>query len=115
MTRNTATAERFNGTWRIIESEMWDRDALDLVAPASLTFEEEDTGRMKFIAVDPWIDYRAGEREGLPAVEFSFRGTDEGDEVCGRAWAVLKGNRLRGRRSGDGAFTYRGIRPKVSS
>ena len=87
----------FIGRWRIIETEMWDRDALDLVAPASLTFQKNRTGTMKFIAVSVWIDYRIGQRDGKPAVEFSFQGQDEGDPICGRAWAVLEGSQLRGR------------------
>jgi len=103
-----AKAQDFIGKWRILETEVWDRDALDLVAPASLSFEKDSMGQLKFIAVEAWIDYRVGEREGLPAVEFSFQGWDEGDQVSGRAWAVLDGNKLRGRlyfhRGDDSSF-----------
>ena len=42
------------------------------------------------------MDYRPGERDGLPAIEFSFDGTDEGDRISGRGWAVLA-DTLRGR------------------
>lgn len=77
--------------------DTWDRAALDLAGPATLTISRGGEGRMGFIAVELWIDYRIASRDGLPTIEFSFQGFDEGDEVCGRAWAVLEGNRLRGR------------------
>jgi hypothetical protein len=85
------------GNWSIVEMELWDREALDLVAPAILTINKDGQGRMAFIAVDVHIDYRIVVRDGLPAIEFSFQGIDEGDEVTGRAWGVLEGERLRGR------------------
>lgn len=97
MSQKDNSVTEFVGKWRILETEMWDRGALDLVVPASLTFEKDNTGRMRFIAVEVWTDYRVGQRDGLAAVEFSFQGQDEGDEVCGRGWAVLDGNQLRGR------------------
>ena len=107
-TYDMANAQDFIGKWRIIGTEAWDRDALDLVAPASLSFEKDNMGQLKFIAVEAWIDYRVGEREGLPAVEFSFEGLDERDRVSGRAWAVLDGKQLRGRvyfhRGDDSSF-----------
>ena len=77
--------------------DTWDRDALDLVGPATLTISKGGEGRMKFIAVELWIDYRIVTRDGLSGIEFSFQGFDEGDEVSGRAWAILEGDRLRGR------------------
>ena len=85
------------GKWRIVEMDTWGRDMLDLVEPASLTFTKDGGGTMKFIAVELWIDYRIVTRDGLPAVEFSFQGYDERDEVSGRAWAILEADRLRGR------------------
>jgi hypothetical protein len=87
----------FIGTWRIVEMEVWDREALDLVAPATLIIGKNRQGRIAFIAVEAHIDYHVLLRDGLPAIEFSFQGSDEGDEVTGRAWAVLEGERLRGR------------------
>jgi hypothetical protein len=90
-------AKDFLGNWRIVEMELWDRDVLHMVEPASLTLAKDNQGRIAFIAVEAWVDYRVVLREGLPAIEFSFQGTDEGDEISGRAWAVLEGERLRGR------------------
>ena len=87
----------FVGRWSIVEMELWDREALDLVAPAILSIDKNRQGRLSFIAVEADFDYRVIERDGLPGIEFSFQGNDEGDEVCGRGWAVLKGSRLQGR------------------
>lgn len=87
----------FLGNWRIVETELWDLDDLDLVTPATITLNQNDQGHIAFIAVEGELDYRVLIRDGLPAIEFSFEGFDEGDEVMGRGWAVLDGERLRGR------------------
>ena len=86
------------GTWRIIETELWDPDDLNLVCPAFIEFGSDETGRFAFVAVEGDIDYRDGARDGHPAVEFSWDGIDEGDPVSGRGWAALGGDGLlRGR------------------
>jgi hypothetical protein len=87
----------FLGNWRIVETELWDLEDLDLVTPATLSLNPNHQGRIAFIAVEGQVDYRVVVRDGLPAIEFSFEGFDEGDEVMGRGWAVLEGERLRGR------------------
>jgi hypothetical protein len=87
----------FLGKWRIIETEVWDREALDLVAPAMLSLKPKGVGQVAFIAIEAQLDYRVVMRDGLPGIEFSFQGFDEGDEVTGRGWAILQGEQLRGR------------------
>lgn len=67
----------------------WDRDAIDLVAPGYLEFARGGTGQFGFIAVRGWLDCRPVERDGRPGVEFTWEGSDEGDQVSGRGWAVL--------------------------
>jgi hypothetical protein len=52
---------------------------------------------MALIAIEAGLDYRVVVRDGLPGIEFSFHGFDEGDEVIGRGWAVMEGEQLRGR------------------
>ena len=44
------------------------------------------------------LDYRIGQRDGKPAVEFSWDGGDaaDGTPLTGRGWAVLEGNALHG-------------------
>lgn len=43
----------FLGRWRIVETAVWARDALDLVVPAHITFGSDGLGEMEFIAVGP--------------------------------------------------------------
>lgn len=77
------------GRWRIVEMDMWDRDAIDLVGPGFIEFADGGAGQFGFIAVRGWMDCRTTERDGRPLVEFSWEGEDEGDPVGGRGWAVL--------------------------
>jgi hypothetical protein len=77
------------GMWRIVKMDLWDREAIDLVGPGFMEFGEDGTGQFGFIAVRGWMDCRPGERDGRDSVEFSWQGDDEGDEACGRGWAVL--------------------------
>jgi hypothetical protein len=88
------TPKTFLGTWRIVETEMWGRDALDLVVPAHMTFTDDGLGHFQMIAVQGGIDPRFdGDR-----VEFSWVGDDEGTETNGRGWADIgKDGKLRGR------------------
>ena len=78
-----------NGRWRIMEMDLWDQGAIDLVVPGFIEFGDDGTGEFGFIAVQGWMDCRPGERDGRGSVEFSWQGDDEGDEVSGRGWAVL--------------------------
>jgi hypothetical protein len=85
------------GQWRIVDMELWSTDDLDLLGPANLTFERSGLGTKRFLAIEADLDYRVVQRDGLPAVEFSFEGHDEGDRVSGRGWALLEEGELRGR------------------
>lgn len=80
---------RLTGRWRIVEMDMWDRDAIDLVGPGFIEFADDGTGQFGFIAVRGWMDCRTTERDGRSVVEFSWDGEDEGDQVNGRGWAAL--------------------------
>ena len=62
-----------------------------------LTLDGRGHGVLRFLTIEGDIDYRLTERDGLPAVEFSFDGHDEGDRISGRGWAVLQSGTLRGR------------------
>ncbi|MFT3854157.1 MAG: hypothetical protein QM733_15655 [Ilumatobacteraceae bacterium] len=89
---------RIVGRWRIVGSEAWNQDDLDLVEPATIEFGADRLGRFRLIAVEGDLDARFVERDGLPAVEFSWDGFDELDPASGRGWAVLGADgALRGR------------------
>ncbi len=105
-----ATVKRLiTGVWRIVDTELWDVDDLDLLEPAHLTLGPDGLGTLGLLAIDAALDYRIVERDSRPAVEFSFEGSDEGDRISGRGWAILDGEQLRGRlffhQGDESAFT----------
>ena len=81
----------------MIDMELWNQEDLDLLGQAHLTLDRSGQGSMRFLAIEASVDYRPEVRDGLPAVEFSFDGNDEGDRISGRGWAVLAEHTLRGR------------------
>ena len=107
-TRSTAR-RLLTGVWRIVDTELWNLDDLDLLEPAQLTLKPDGLGTLRLLAIEADLDYRIVERDGCPAVEFSFEGSDEGDQISGRGWAILDGEQLRGRlflhRGDDSGFT----------
>jgi hypothetical protein len=85
----SSSAARLIGRWRIVEMSNWDRDAVDLIEPGFIEFDEDGIGAFGFVAVTGQIDYRETERDGHAVVEFTWEGVDEGDRVSGRGWATL--------------------------
>ena len=55
---------RIVGRCQITESELWDSDALNLVASAFIEFEQDGLGSFGFMAVQGQMDCREAEREG---------------------------------------------------
>lgn len=88
---------KYLGKWRIREMEQWDKDFIDLTGEGRITFAKKNRGNLHFGAVDCDLDCRIEKVGDQERIEFSFVGMDEGDEVFGRGWAVLDGDRLRGR------------------
>ncbi len=89
------TPERFVGKWRIVETEVWGAEALDLVVPAHFTFMKTGgLGHFQMIAITGGIDGRFhGDK-----VEFSWLGDDDGELTGGRGWAkIAKTGTLEGR------------------
>ena len=77
------------GRWRITEMDNWDLEAVDLVQPGFIEFDDNGLGGLGFIVVTGELDCRDADRDGRPGVEFSWQGSDEGDDVSGRGWAAL--------------------------
>jgi hypothetical protein len=73
------------GAWRIVEADLWDRDYLDLVEPASITFGKNGRGEFAFGAVhgDMELEYSP------TMIFFIWAGFDEMDEVSGSGSAEL--------------------------
>jgi hypothetical protein len=77
------------GRWRIVEMELWHREAIELLGPALIEIGPGHEGTFRFIAVEGSMDVRAVDGEGHPGIEFTWEGTDEGDAASGWGWATL--------------------------
>lgn len=85
------------GIWRIVEMDLWDIDAIDLMEPAIVAFEKHGGGSLRFVAVEGQLDWRTSAQGHGDRVEFTWEGDDEGDRVSGRGWAhVDEDGSLRG-------------------
>jgi hypothetical protein len=92
--RRMSESKRIAGRWRITGMDNWDQEAVDLVQPGFIEFDEDDLGGLGFIAVTGELDCRDADRDGRPGVEFSWQRSDEGDDVSGRGWAALGRDRM---------------------
>lgn len=77
------------GRWRIEAMEVWGKDAIDLMGPGYIEFDKRG-GSLRFIAIEGGLDCRYAETEGRPSVEFSWSGSDDRDDACGRGRARLE-------------------------
>jgi hypothetical protein len=73
------------GRWRIVEADLWDRDYLDLVEPASITIGSDGHGEIAFGAMQAGLDLEYSQT----MVFFTWAGFDEMDEVNGSGSAEL--------------------------
>ena len=73
------------GRWRIVQADLWDRDYLDLVEPAYVTFNDDGRGEFAFGVVNATMELEYAKR----IVFFTWLGFDEGDEVSGSGSAEL--------------------------
>lgn len=104
------------GRWRITEMEAWEKDYVDEEVRAYIEFRRDGVGEFQFGLVFGQMDYQRTTRDGQPAVEFTWDGSDELDPANGRGWAVLESN---GRQTGriyfhqgdDSGFAARRARP----
>jgi hypothetical protein len=89
---------KLTGRWSVVSMSMWDDDYINEEVPGFFDFGERNLGSFHFGYVQGETDYRLTQRDGKPAVEFSFMGFDAGggDECSGRGWMVLEGDMLSG-------------------
>ena len=86
----------FVGRWRITHMEEWDQDFVDAEVEGYFEFDAGGAGAFQFGYVRGGIGYEVTQRDGKPAVEFTWDGNDEMDPAQGRGWAVVKGDELHG-------------------
>src|SRR5437660_508758 len=67
------------GRWRIVEMDLWEREALDLVGPAFVELAPDQTGSLGFIAVEGSVDWRPVRLDGLTGAEFNWNGLADDD------------------------------------
>ena len=85
------------GRWRIVEMDGNDPNDGESEIQSFVHLDRDGSGEFGFGSVHGFIDHRLLERDGRPAVEWTWHGNDEMDEVVGRGWAVLqKDHCLRG-------------------
>ncbi len=111
----------FTGLWHIVSMTGWDEAYFNEEVQAFIEFEENGTGHFQFGYVQGYIDWRPATRDGEPAVEWSWEGSDGADmtEMMGRGWAKLENGDLDGMifihlgdESGFVAKRAKGKRPK---
>lgn len=76
------------GTWRIVDMDAWDLDAIELLGPARIEVTTDGLGQFRFIAVEGDIDWKSTTTDA-DRIEFSWTGNDEGDPVSGRGFATV--------------------------
>ena len=84
------------GRWLIESMTEWEREFIDEMVRGYFEFDREDSGSFQFGCVEGQVDYRLGERDGKPAIEFSWEGHDECEATLGRGWLVLEDEELKG-------------------
>jgi hypothetical protein len=89
-------ANPFLGRWLIEEMEQWDvGDEYDEFQPF-IELERSNTGQIQFGCVYGEMNCELTQRDGRPAVEFTWDGNDESEHVFGRGWVVVNGDQLNG-------------------
>ena len=82
---NAGVTRAVIGKWRLVEADLWDRDYLDLVEPAYITFDSKGHGEFAFGCVNGGLDCQYATR----TIFFTWQGDDEMDEVSGDGSADL--------------------------
>lgn len=77
---------RLVGRWRIVEADLWDRDYLDLVEPATMTIGADGHGEIVYGAMQASLDLEYTRS----MVFFTWAGFDEMDDVSGSGTAELQ-------------------------
>jgi len=79
--------------------EQWDQDYVHTEETGHVTFEKRGSGGFHFGCVDAALDWRYD--DSISRVDFTFEGSDEGDQVTGRGLAKNPIRRPGGTRFGQ--------------
>ena len=78
------------GRWRIANMELWDQDAVDLVAPGFIEFEAGSMGSFGFSRSPGQLGLATGSSRRAPGTRVLLKGFEENDPNSGRGWATLE-------------------------
>ncbi|CAN5514623.1 hypothetical protein BH11MYX1_BH11MYX1_46060 [soil metagenome] len=94
-----ATIDDLRTSWRIVDTEVWASDVLDLVQVAFFRFDETSIlGEFGLVAIAGGLHCYYSQRDSKPLVEFSWNGEDDGRPKNGRGYATIESDgRLHGR------------------
>ena len=87
--KNTNTFSEIIGRFRIDEMDMWDKDYIDLVEEGYIEFDKNGCGEFQFGCVHSGLHSRKNKSEDKNKIDFSFEGSDEGNDVSGRGWVQI--------------------------
>lgn len=109
MTR--AGANRLIGKWRIVQTDLWEADYLDMLEPAFIEFKRSGLGEFRFGCVVAGLDchYRSA------ATHFTWQGSDEMDEVWATASLCSKTTAPSAAKSPSTSATRQPSKPKNGS
>lgn len=82
--------ETIHGRWRITWMGAWDADAIDLLGPAFIEFDEKGDGEFTLIAVVGSLHCAYQTFDGLPHVDFTWAGANECAPASGDGWADVQ-------------------------
>ena len=77
-----------SGTYRITHMDEWDQEFVDGEVPGYIRFDPDGDGEFQFGGVHGLLDGEETERDGKPAIEFTWEGSNDADPACGRGWIV---------------------------
>lgn len=87
----------FQGRWLIEHMDQWYVQEESEELQPFFEFEKTGIGLFQFGCVSGEMDFRLSQRDGKPALEFSWDGHDEDEQVFGRGWAMIDGDDMTGR------------------
>ncbi len=80
----------FIGTWHIYEMSEWDKDYFNMEVQAFIKIEKSRIGEFRFGLVKGSMDGRIVAHPDGDKYEFTWEGSDEGDDLSGSGWLKLK-------------------------
>jgi len=80
--------QRLKGKWRIVETELWDKEFLDMLEPAYILFDGKGSGEFAFGCVFGNLHCR----HTPTGADFTWEGSDEMDQASGDGDAELQPN-----------------------